>query len=421
LNYYIYKGKPVFSEMTLSDFEEISKKEFFAMESNTFYYIYSMGRRRSKNGFIVKNINDLYLLEETINDLFIAPSEVKNINDKEYLENLIEKSLVVAVNNEYENWISLIEDEKVSEKRVHLLGLGDVGSTLAIGLKLLGSDIISEIGIYDLGEERVGRWEMELNQISDPSGKRFPKVVKVKEENLFDCDMFIFCASKYVPAVGSDVKDVRMAQLSENLKIIKIYAKKARKAEFKGIFSVVSDPVDLLCAGLYHYSNIDDNGEMDCRGLSSHQIKGYGLGVMYGRARYYSEKKNIDFSLGRAYGPHGKDLIIANDIIDYDDDISIKLTDLTINANMDVRALGFKPYIAPAISSGAISIINTLKGEWNFSTIFLGGVYFGCRNRIIANVVDFERVNFNKELYKRIVSTYKELTDFGIENFEILR
>ena len=421
MKYYIYNEFPVFSELDLKGINEISKKEFFNMKKSTHYYIYSMGRRRAKNGFIVRNVNDLYLQEETINDIFINPDDKEKNSDERDFERLINISKVVALNNEYANWTDLIGEEKFFKKRVNLLGLGDVGSTLTIGLKLLGSDTISEIGIYDLNSDRIGRWEMELNQISDPSGNQFPKVVKIEEKDLFDCDMFIFCASKYVPKVGSDVKDVRMAQLNENLKIIEIYSKKAREVDFKGIFSIVSDPVDMLCAGAYHYSNIDENGDMDCRGLSPHQVKGYGLGVMYGRAKYYSDMENINFSFGRAYGPHGKDLIIANNIKDYDDDISKKLTELTINANMDVRALGYKPYIAPAISSGAISIINTLKGQWNYSTVFLGGVYFGCKNRISSNVVDFERVDFNKELYKRIVSTYKELMDFGIKNFEILR
>jgi len=34
--------------------------------------------------------------------------------------------------------------------RVHLLALGDVGSTLALGLRLMGGDVIETLGICDL-------------------------------------------------------------------------------------------------------------------------------------------------------------------------------------------------------------------------------------------------------------------------------
>ena len=103
----------------------------------------------------------------------------------------------------------------------------------------------------------------------------------------------------------------------------------------------VSDPVDLLCLAALK----------EGRGmLSPEQIKGYGLGVMNARAIYYS-KKYDKFSMylkeGRAFGPHGKDLVIANSIRDYDDDLSKELTRYAVEANLEVRKTGFKPYIAP--------------------------------------------------------------------------
>jgi len=76
---------------------------------------------------------------------------------------------------------------------------------------------------------------------------------------------------------------------------------------------------------------------------------------------------------GRSYGPHGNDLIIANSIYNYDDELSKELTKLTVEANLEVRKTGFKPYIAPALSSGAISIIYTLSGKWHYSSNSLEG------------------------------------------------
>ena len=40
---------------------------------------------------------------------------------------------------------------------------------------------------------------------------------------------------------------------------------------------------------------------------------------------------------------------------EYDDAVSRRLTDLTRTANLQVRELGFKPYIAPGLSSAAVS------------------------------------------------------------------
>ena len=48
--------------------------------------------------------------------------------------------------------------------RVNLLALGDVGSTLLLGLRLMGGDVISSMGICDVRENAALRWEFELNQ-----------------------------------------------------------------------------------------------------------------------------------------------------------------------------------------------------------------------------------------------------------------
>ncbi len=69
--------------------------------------------------------------------------------------------------------------------RVNLLALGDVGSTLLMGLRLLGGDVIDSIGICDVRENVPQRWEMELNQIVSPEGERLPPVELVSPEEVF--------------------------------------------------------------------------------------------------------------------------------------------------------------------------------------------------------------------------------------------
>ena len=237
-------------------------------------------------------------------------------------------------------------------------------------------------------------------------------MVILKEEELFDCDVFVFCASKGIPPAGSDIKDVRMAQFEANRELISLFAKKARMDGFKGLFAVVSDPVDPLCKAAFFASNENMEGQFDGKGLLPEQIQGYGLGVMNARAAYYA-KQDARFASflteGRAYGPHGENLVIANSIEHYDDALSRELTRLAVEANLRTRELGFKPYVAPAISSAAISILLTLRGEWHYSSNFLGGVYMGCKNRTTEYGLEMEALPLPEALFSRIEKAYQSL------------
>ena len=295
--------------------------------------------------------------------------------------------------------------------KVNIIALGDVGATLMLGLKLLGGGLIDSIGIYDMNRNALERYEMEMNQIGFPfasisGGPALPEVKILSESELFQCDMLVFCASKSVPPVGSGQNaDVRMVQFEANRKIAAHYGSLAKEADFKGIFAVVSDPVDPLCKEVLVSSE-----------LAPGQVRGYGLGVMNKRAEYFASKDSRFGSYlteGRAYGPHGKDLVIANSIENYDDDLSRELTRLTVEANLRVREAGFKPYIAPAISSGAISLILTLKGEWHYSSVYLGngadGAFLGIKNRINREAVETEDPALPEALFLRIKSAYENL------------
>ena len=80
---------------------------------------------------------------------------------------------VRAVNLTHPRYEELLSPLRRRERvRVNLLALGDVGSTLLMGLRLLGGDVIDSIGICDVRENVPQRWEMELNQIISPVGER---------------------------------------------------------------------------------------------------------------------------------------------------------------------------------------------------------------------------------------------------------
>ena len=304
----------------------------------------------------------------------------------ENVERAIADGRITAVNTSRPGWEEILKwSPKAGKKRVNILAIGDVGSTLLTGLKLLGGDVVSSIGICDLSGQITARWEFEMGQINLPWDYNvFPEVEVIPPERLFDCDLFVFVASKGIPPVGSQVKDVRMYQFESNAKIVAHYAKMARAARFQGLWCAVSDPVDPLAKTAYLESNQDENGVFDGKGLRPEQIQGFGLGVMNARAAYFAKRdpKLASFlTEGRSFGPHGTGLFIANSIENYDEALSQELTHLTVTANLKMREIGFKPYVAPALSSGALSLLLTLRGEWHCGSVFLDGVYMGVKNR----------------------------------------
>ena len=318
-------------------------------------------------------------------------------------------------------WV--MQDEK-DLKRVHIIGLGDVGLNAALGLRIAGEGRVSKIGIYDIDRKLCDRLEIEINQILSPLGKTvYPDVVILEEAELFDCDIFLFCATKSVPPLGAEAhSDVRIAQFEANRKIIAGYAKQAADKEYKGLFGVVSDPLDLLCGVVLDYLHPD-------------QIQGFGLGVMFARAAYYAKRLTgsrqaektdsirVDSSIcedacfscfeknGRVYGPHGNGLVAVNSILpeEYNDEATAQLTRLTTNANISVREIGYKPYIAPGVSSVALTIPEVIAGSWNDSARFLNGVFFGARNRLTPAGTQWEDPLLPDELFCRLRDSYLDL------------
>lgn len=293
--------------------------------------------------------------------------------------------------------------------RVHLAGLGDVGRTTLTALSLLGGDVIESLGIYDLNTAQMQRLELELNQICDPcGGRRIPPVYMLTEQELFDCEVFVFCVARQVPQVGAEQEDVRMAQFEANRSIAAWYAQRAGEAGYPGLFLVMSDPVELLCRAVLLASRKGNQG------LLPGQIQGCGLGVMHGRACFFARREELfgDYlDGGRVFGSHGRELVAANSIREecYDDARSRILTDRVIRANLQVREYGYKPYIAPACSSGALTILRILKGQWNYSSNFLGGVYFGGKNRTTESGIEWEALPLPELLFERLKCAYQNL------------
>lgn len=286
-----------------------------------------------------------------------------------------------------------------------LIGLGDVGGNVLLGLKLLGGKTLSSIGIYNPDGQVSRRYELEMNQIYSEHHEMDMPVKTIGEEEIFEADVVVFTASKSVPAVGDEAVDVRKVQFADNSRIVRHYVSQAVENRFPGLLLIVSDPVDLLCKVAY------DAAE---GGLLPSQIAGFGQGVMYARARYYAKLMGIDHfpKEGRIFGPHGSELVVADSIRRYDPELSEELTRKTIQANLEVRACGFKPYIAPAFSSGALSILAYLRGQRVYSSQYLGGYFYGLSGRLTADGLSIETADMPQGLMERIAHSYREMKDY---------
>ena len=329
----------------------------------------------------------------------------------------LEAGRLTAVDVRRPRWERALEfiTPRAGKKRVHLLALGDVGATLLTALKLLGGDVVSAIGIRDLDEAAAARWEAEMGQIAWPwDYGALPEVEPVSERALFDCDVFLFAAARAVPPVGSGVADVRMAQLEANRPLAEHFARQAREAGFRGLFIVLSDPVDPLCRAVWRASNTGADGALDHLGLLPEQVQGFGLGVMNARAAYFAKRDPRFASFlteGRTFGPHGEGLVVADSIERYDDGLSRELTRLALEANLRIRDLGFKPYVAPAVSSGAMQLLLALRGQWHCGSVPLGGVWFGCRNRFTPWGLEVETLALPDALFDRLRETERALRE----------
>ena len=85
--------------------------------------------------------------------------------------------------------------------------------------------------------------------------------------------------------------------------------------------------------------------------------------------------------------------------------ISRELTELTETANLRIRDLGFKPYVAPDVSSGAMQLLLTLRGDWHCGSVCLGGVWFGVKNRFTPQGLETESLALPEPLFARLRET----------------
>ncbi len=136
----------------------------------------------------------------------------------------------------------------MKNKKVVVIGCGNVGMSYAYAL-LNQRTYVNELALIDLNRERVEGEVMDLNHCLAFS----PSKMKIKVGDYSDCSD----ASLIVLAAGvnSKVGESRLDLLKRNADIFKGIIKEVMKNNFKGVFLIATNPVDIMTYLVQKYAD----------------------------------------------------------------------------------------------------------------------------------------------------------------------
>ena len=182
------------------------------------------------------------------------------------------------------------------KNKIVLIGCGNVGMSYAYAL-LNQHTYVDELVLIDLNQERIEGETMDLNHCLPYS----PSKVMVKVGDYEDCKS----ARIVVIAAGAnqEVGETRMDLITKNSKIFKNIVESVMDNDFKGIFLVATNPLDVMTYLTLKYSKMSPN-------------KVIGSGTTLDTARLktmISEKINISSKDIQSYviGEHGDSEFVA--------------------------------------------------------------------------------------------------------------
>ncbi len=176
------------------------------------------------------------------------------------------------------------------KNKVVIIGCGNVGMSYAYAL--LNQKVnVSELALIDLNKNRVSGEVMDLNHCLAYS----PSKMKIKVGSYKDCSdaKIIMIAAGVNQKPGED----RLSLLKRNAAIFKDVIKNVMQNNFKGIFLVATNPLDIMTYLVKKYSKV-----------SANRIIGSGTSLDSARLRFMiGDKLHINPSCIHGYviGEHG--------------------------------------------------------------------------------------------------------------------
>lgn len=178
-----------------------------------------------------------------------------------------------------------------STNKVMIIGTGNVGSSIGFSLVTQRTSV-RELVLTDINTEDAEGEAMDLRDTLAVSPKYLNIHTGTYESDAKDCDIIVITAG-----IPQRPGESRTDLLQQNAKIFKDMIARIMKSGFKGIFIVVSNPMDVLTYLVYRYS-----------GLPANQVIGSGTILDTARLRYrISEKLEVSPQSIHAYqiGEHG--------------------------------------------------------------------------------------------------------------------
>lgn len=174
--------------------------------------------------------------------------------------------------------------------KVVIIGCGNVGMSYAYAL-LNQRTAVSELALIDLNQDRIEGEVMDLNHCLAFA----PSKINIKVGTYQDCkDASIVCIAA---GANQNPGETRMDLITKNSKIFKNIIDQVMENDFRGIFLVATNPLDVMTYLTWKYS-----------GLPTSQIIGSGTSLDTSRLRYLvGERLNINPKNIHAYviGEHG--------------------------------------------------------------------------------------------------------------------
>jgi len=306
----------------------------------------------------------------------------------------------------------------MKDKKVGIIGVGNVGSTLAY--TLASKAVCGKIVLKDIRENIVKAMALDISQAANAANSDTFVYAAKDSSDLKDCDVIVITAGlPRKPGMSRD--DL----LLTNAKIIEIVIKDVEKQAPNAIIIVVSNPLDAMVFTAIKKSNFPKNRVIGMAGIldsarMSHFILeklGYGAG-------------QIDASV---MGGHGDDMVplpnfstvagVPLDAVLSADDIEDIVNKTKNGGAQIVKYLETgSAYYAPAHSTSLMveAILGDKKeiypcavlldGEYGYENI-VSGVPVMLGSSGIEKIIELNLTDEQKGLFKKSVASVKELID----------
>lgn len=307
----------------------------------------------------------------------------------------------------------------MNNKKIGIIGVGNVGSTLAY--TLASKNICNEIILKDIKEDILNAMSLDISQSSFSCNSKTIIKSTIKKEEFKDCDIVVITAG--IPRKPGMSRD---DLLFTNASIMKKIIEDTIQYNKDAIYIIVSNPLDAMVYTALKTAKISRNkiigmaGILDSSRMSHFIFEKLNL----------NEKPNIK---SYVMGGHGDDMVPLANISTVDgvnlnkilskDDIK-DIEEKTKNGGAQiVKLLGNgSAYYAPAYSTYLMieSILKDkkeqfpcaiqLNGEYGYEDV-VAGVNITLGKNGIEEILNIKLNNIQKEQFQKSVSSVKELIE----------